>query len=74
MPFPKHQGEHEKGEPEEEALLHMHKTILSRMGDRLRARMPKPEKPADLPMGGAPPDSPAKEHVAKLKAHLARKG
>lgn len=71
MPFPK-QGEKERGEPEEEALLHMHRTILSRMGERLAARMPKPPKPADLPIAGEPPDSPARQHVEKLKAHLAR--
>lgn len=71
--MPKHTGEREKHEPEEEALLSIHRTILGRMGEKLQARMPKHEKPADLPMAhDAPPDSPAKVHVEKLKAHLAR--
>lgn len=71
--MPKHMGEREKHEPEEAALLHIHRTILGRMGERLAARMPKHEKPPDLPMAGdSPPDSPARAHVEKLKAHLAR--
>jgi hypothetical protein len=84
MAFPKktgfeaqhgHSPEQERGDPEDEALMHIHRTILGRMGERLAARMPKPPKPADLPMAtDAPPDSPAKAHVDKLKAHLARKG
>jgi len=77
MPFPKKMmpgeaPENETGEPEEAALLHMHRTILARMGERLAKRMPQPPKPADLPIAGEPPDSPAKAHVEKLKAHLAR--
>lgn len=71
--MPKHMGEKEKHEPAEEALLHIHRSILGRMGEKLAARMPKHEKKPDLPMAAdAPPKSPAAAHVDKLKAHLAR--
>lgn len=73
MPFPKHQREDERDEPHEAALMHIHRTILGRMGEKLKAKMPKHSKPPDLPMAGdSPPKSPAAEHVEKLKAHLAR--
>lgn len=81
MPFPKKMkpGESEAGEPgeaadpAESALMHIHRSILGRMGEKLAARMPKPPKPADLPMAhDSPPKSPAAAHVDKLKAHLAR--
>lgn len=68
-----HLPEDEPGEPAEEALMHIHRTILGRMGERLQARMPKPEKPTDLPMAHADPEpTPAKAHLEKLKAHLSR--
>lgn len=69
-----HPPEDEPGEPEEEALMHIHRTILGRMGEKLAARMPQPPKPVDLPAGDEPPQTPAKAHLEKLKAHLARKG
>lgn len=64
-------GESGMHEAEEAALMNLHSRILSRMGERLSARMPKPEPKADLPMGAEPPKTPAAEVVAKLKA---RKG
>lgn len=64
-------GESGMHEAEEAALINLHSRILSRMGERLSARMPKPAPEADLPMGAEPPKTPAAEVVAKLKTRKA---
>lgn len=70
-----HGPEDERREPAEEALLHIHRTVLGRMGEQLAARMPKQEKKPDLPLNSdKPPATPAKDLVEKLKAIHARKG
>lgn len=60
-------GAHD-GDPKTAALHGIRQRVLARMGESLRAKMPKHERKPDLPMGDTPPKTPAKSVVERLAA------